>query len=92
MGDRSTSPGSKPVTRKGQGSEKRHGPPAQPPLQAEAPSRPLAINYKEAARLIGRSPRTIQRMIEREELTKLKDVALVEYASLVAWVEEQCRV
>lgn len=51
--------------------------------------KPLALRYEDAGQLIGRSSRTIRRMVDRGELIGLKEVALVEYASLVAWVEER---
>lgn len=59
------------------------------PVYSEAPRKPLAIRYAEAGQLISRSPRTIRRMIDRGELIGLRDVALVDYASLEAWVSER---
>ena len=62
---------------------------SKPPPYIEVPMKPLAIRYEDAGKLIGRSPRTIRRMIDRGELTGLRGVALVEYASVEAWVKER---
>lgn len=62
---------------------------SKPPPYVEVPMKPLALRYEDAGQLIGRSSRTIRRMVDRGELIGLKEVALVEYASLVAWVEER---
>ena len=50
---------------------------------------PLAVCYKRAGYLIDRSSRTIRRMVDRGELVGIRGHALVEYKSLVNWVEER---
>ena len=57
---------------------------------ADLPLKPLAVRYEVAGQMIDRSARTIRRMVDRGELVGLKGLALVEVASIEAWVEEKC--
>ena len=56
----------------------------------DLPLKPLAVRYERAGQMIDRSARTIRRMVDRGELVGLKGLALVEVASIEAWVEERC--
>ena len=56
----------------------------------DLPLKPLAVRYEVAGWMIDRSARTIRRMVDRGELVGLKGLALVEVASIEAWVEEKC--